>query len=767
MYWADKIAKQIIASDRFQPYWVDDMKTPSGRVHVGALRGVIVHDLVHRALKDQGRPVTFTYVFEDHDPMDDVPVYLDRAVYAQHLGKPLFSIPSPDKKAKNYAEYFALDFQKAFRKIGSDPEIIWTGGLYKTGRMNADIKTCLDKAAVIKKIFETTYKKTIPHPWYPFQVCCPKCGKQSTTKVTNWNGHQVSFVCGINAVNWTNGCGYEGTVSPFSEKGHYAGKLPWKVEWPVKWKVIGVTIEGAGKDHMSAGGSHDVAEQICEQVLDYPTPYPVPYEFFLIGGKKMSSSKGRGSSAAEVSQSMPPYLLRFLMTRTRIEQAIDFDPEGDTIPDLFDEYDRCWYSYVSGNDQDLARVFELSQIDAVPEKEAVFLPRFRTVAQIVQFPNVDPLTYFAEEKGNALTALEKRVIEDRMQYAKIWLSEYAPEEDNFQPKQKVPDEAFKLSVNQQNFLRKLQELLDTVKSAEELQQKMYDLSKTLNISAKDAFAAIYLTLLGKTHGPKAAWYIWHLPRNFVKERFAAVQVKQPKKTNFTFSLLNKPELFSISQEAKARFPSITVGIAIIKNVTVTKENSGLQEEIDLFLDSIKGLTTETLGKFPEIQSYRKIYKETGIDWHSRRPSPEALLRRVVLNKGLYSINSCVDAYNLVVMRNRVSSGAFNLNAIKFPTELRFARAGESIHLLGDEEPTPYKTGEIAYFDAIGGFNIDFNYRDAKRTKVDEQTKNLWINIDGVYEITRAQVEKTLQETIDLITKYCGGTVETAGIVTAS
>ena len=39
-----------------------------------------------------------------------------------------------------------------------------------------------------------------------------------------------------------------------------AGKLPWKLEWVAKWKVLPVTVEGAGKDHMGAGGSHKVAD---------------------------------------------------------------------------------------------------------------------------------------------------------------------------------------------------------------------------------------------------------------------------------------------------------------------------------------------------------------------------------------------------------------------------------------------------------------------------------------------------------------------------
>ena len=96
---------------------------------------------------------------------------------------------------------------------------------------------------------------------------------------------------------------------------------------------------------MSKGGSYDIAAAVCREVLDYPPPYPVAYEWFTIGGRKMSSSKGIGSSAKEVSEILPPDVFRFLIVRSPIERAIDFNPEGETLSNLFDNYDRCLNTY--------------------------------------------------------------------------------------------------------------------------------------------------------------------------------------------------------------------------------------------------------------------------------------------------------------------------------------------------------------------------------------------------------------------------------------
>jgi len=503
MYWADKIASEIIKSGKHKPYWVDDMKSPSGRVHVGSLRGVLIHDFIYKALLDEGKKATFSYVIDDHDPMDSLPVYLDKKKYLPQMGKPLYTIPAPEPGFSSYAEYFAKEFIGVFNALGAKPKIIWASKLYKKGLMDNVIRAVLEKADVIRDIYKELYGQGKPADWYPFQVICPECGKVGTTKVYGWDGKEVSFKCLPDLAKWAKGCGHEGKISPFSG----TGKIPWKIEWAAKWKVIGVTIEGAGKDHMSAGGSHAVAVRVCERVINYPVPYAFSHEFFLIEGRKMASSKGRGASAREVSEIVPAYLLRFLMARTRYSRAIDFDPTGATIPDLFDEYDEAAGVYwQKDKNKDLGRVFEFSQPDGKVPKP-MFLPRFRDVAQVAQMPNISPQEYFKDKKGKKLSQPEEKELLQRIKYAKIWLDGYALAEAVFKIQDKVPGQVKKLSVKQKEYLAKLVILVGKAKKAEELEKKMYGLAKELKIPTKDTFAAVYVALLGKTHGPKAAWLI--------------------------------------------------------------------------------------------------------------------------------------------------------------------------------------------------------------------------------------------------------------------
>ncbi len=506
MYWSDEVAQKL--KERNLPLeWVDDMKTPSGRIHVGSLMGVVVHGLVHRSLEEVGVNTKYTYVFENHDPMDDIPSYLPQEEYKQYLGMPLYKIPSPVEGYENFAAYYAQEFMDTFNALGFHPEILWTKDLYMSGKMNDGIKKVLDQADVIRDIYKELYKKEVAQDWYPFQVYCEQCGKVSTTRVYNWDGENVHYRCPIDATDWTPGCGYEGKVSPYSDESRFTGKMPWKVEWAVKWQAIGVTVEGAGKDHMSKGGSHDLATMVAEKVLKYPVPYPVGYEFLLIGGKKMSSSKGRGYAAADMLQILPPELLRFLLVKMNIKQQTNFDPtEADTIPKLFDEYQEYSQHYFDDAKDDYARVFELSQIGEIQQPPST---RFTTLAQWVQMPNMQE-------------TIEKEGLLNWAPYAKFWLENFAPEKDRFTVQETLPESVNGLTELQKDYLKKLASLLDEINTADQLQIALYDLAKGINLGGKEAFQAIYTSILGKSSGPKAAWLIFSLDREFVKQRFAEV-----------------------------------------------------------------------------------------------------------------------------------------------------------------------------------------------------------------------------------------------------
>ncbi len=519
LVWVDVIVEDVLASRPADRYLINDAKSPSGPIHVGSLRGVVLHDSIARALRDGGCKVRFLYGFDDYDPMDARPVAVP-AEFDRYLGMPLSEIPSPDGSAPSFARYYALGFAAVCAKVGVRPEIYWTSEMYKSGQFNEAIRIALDRADELIQIDReiSGSKKAERHP---VQVVCEHCGRIGTTVMTGWDGPEVEYECRPDKVPWARGCGHHGRRSPFDG----GSKLQYKIEWAAKWRILGVTIEGAGKDHMTRGGSHDVASAVVERIFNYPTPYPIAYEFVLIGGRKMSTSRGVGAHAAELVDLLRPELARFLMVRPHYRQQINFDPGGETIPNLYDEYDRAADAYFGVATattpaeaealRDLARTFSFSRTNG--ESPRSHRVRFAKIAYSMQMPSVDLELMAMKEKGAPLTEADRSELRQRMDEARRWLHTYAPDHYRFDVQPSLP--AVTLNGGQREFLAQLAELVaEREWPGEELHARMHALKAQLGLPPKDAFGAIYRVFLGKDSGPQAGWFLAALDRDLVLRR---------------------------------------------------------------------------------------------------------------------------------------------------------------------------------------------------------------------------------------------------------
>ncbi len=544
MFWADRIAEEILK--RFEtdisegkPILIRDEKTLSGRVHVGSMRGVAIHGAISEALNKRGVKNVFKYELNDFDVFDGIPNYLDEKRFEPHLGKLLKDVPSPEPGFDNYAAYFGAEFRSVIEESGFHPEFYSGSEYYLNGSFDGVIREALTHAADIRRIYKQVSGGERAENWLPIAVVCPQCKKIATTWATDFDGETVAVQCRPGAKDaYAHGCSFEGRVSPFGGN----AKLPWKPEWAAKWKVHGVMVEGGGKDHSTKGGSRDVANHISDEVFHYAPPFDVPYEFFLVGGQKMSSSKGKGSSAKEISYLVPPKIFRLALLGKDINQAFNFDPEGDTIPVLFDLYDKLALGYKTEKEDDYAKLFEYIHLPAaeVPAKNSsgspqnfsrilplpdTFFPRFSQIAFIVQMPHLKLAKEVEAMKGAALSEADRLEMDERATYAKRWLETAAPEKFVFTLQDDMPEAAKNLSPIQKDALRMLKEFIESKEdmwSGEDMHAKLHALKEDAKISPADLFSAIYLSFLGKAYGPKAGWFLSVLDRGYVLRRLAEV-----------------------------------------------------------------------------------------------------------------------------------------------------------------------------------------------------------------------------------------------------
>lgn len=510
--WVDLLVSEILAQRPGSAHLVNDAKTPSGTVHVGSLRGVILHDCIARGLREAGVAARYLYGFDDYDPMDGLPPNVPPD-YVRYMGMPLSNIPAPDGSDRSYGRQFGEEFAEVFNRLGAHAEIYWTSEMYLRGNFDDAIRTALDRSGEIVAIVRETSGSRRADP-QTVQVLCEHCGRIGTTIVLGWDGREVAYECRPDKVPWAQGCGHRGRRSPFRG----GSKLQYRTEWAAKWKVLGVTVEGAGKDHMTRGGSHDSASAISERVFGYPTPFPIAYEFFLVGGRKMKSSRGLGVPAREVAEILRPDLARFLIVRPHFKRQINFDPSGETIPNLYDEYDRAADAFFGRlDDPDLSRDFHYGVVDAAPAD--VYLPRFAKVANLIQMPTVDVAREIGRDKGSPLSPSDRFELDRRISEARAWLATYAPDHYRFEVQPTLPAAAAELGDGQREFLARVAGAVAAgTLRGDELHARIHDLRRDMGLDPKAAFGAIYLAFLGKTSGPQAGWFLAALDRDFVIAR---------------------------------------------------------------------------------------------------------------------------------------------------------------------------------------------------------------------------------------------------------
>ena len=518
MFWADELAASATGAQV-----VNDSKTPSGTVHVGSLRGPVVVDTITRALRDAGVPVELRYGVDDLDPMDAQALLTPDAI-ERSMGVPLSRVPDPAGDCHDsYARHFAGVFIDTFDGLGIRPDTYyWMSEVYASGAMDRYIRTALDAAATIREIYVRVAKVRHPDDWHPLFVICQSCGRIGTTFVTGWDGERVRYECRADLVTWATGCGHHGETSPFGGR----AKLPYNVDWAAKWDLFGVTIEPAGKDLSTAGGSRDRSDAIAREVFGNEPPRNVPYEFLNIGGKKMSTSKGLGASAAQIVDVIPPEQLRLLFLRPRPNTAIEFDPDGtDAIPRLFDESDRL-AAATAGREvrgelpADHERLFALSLVEPdadVAAEAAAYRPAFSHLALLEQVPAVDVVERVTAEKGSALTDRERAIVEERRAAARAWLDAYAPDRARLAVQyDTLPSAAAELDEPQRAYLSALIPAIEsTAWDGERVQAAIFATATERDLPAGRAFAALYLAFLGRPSGPRAGWLLAALDCDFV------------------------------------------------------------------------------------------------------------------------------------------------------------------------------------------------------------------------------------------------------------
>ena len=160
----------------------------------------------------------------------------------------------------------------------------------------------------------------------------------------------------------------------------------------------------------------------------------------------------------------------------------------------------------------------------------------------------------------------------------------------------------------------------------------------------------------------------------------------------------------------------------------------------LLLAAAEGAARQALGggpaeQLPHVAAWRGAYRAFGAKPQRTRNSLEALLRRAA--SGLPRVNRLTDYYNAVSVLHQIPLGGEDLTRYTGPPRLLRAAGDEPFDTTADglpvtEHPEP---GEVIWCDAAGVTCRRWNWRQARRTQLREETSTALFILDVLDPVT--------------------------------
>ncbi|MBN8657073.1 MAG: hypothetical protein J0M11_15165 [Anaerolineae bacterium] len=211
------------------------------------------------------------------------------------------------------------------------------------------------------------------------------------------------------------------------------------------------------------------------------------------------------------------------------------------------------------------------------------------------------------------------------------------------------------------------------------------------------------------------------------------------------------------------FPDLVLGVVILHDIDNAKDHA----EITALLRQAEAELPAKFGgtpviEHPHIATWREAYRKFGAKPKDYPSSVENLTRRVLNGATIGHINNLVSLYNTISMRHILPVGGEDLDKIVGDVLLTKAGSDEkAIFLLGEKEARAPHAGEVLYKDENGAICRRWNWKEADRTKLTQETKNAFLVIEMLPPVSREVLETAIHEFADLVKQYCGGTVSTA------
>lgn len=514
MHWSEEIARKIIERNPNKEEYVCAAGiSPSGSIHIGNFRDVATSYFVYKALIKLGKKARFLFSWDELDRLRKIPVNVAKvnSDMEKYIGFPYVDVPNPfsDSDAQTYAEYFEREFEESIKSFGIEMDFRHQAKMYREGEYVEHIIHALKHRGEIFDILDSHRTQDAQEgereAYYPVSIYCPHCHKDTTT-ITS-----LSDDC--TKAHYTCKCGHEGD---FDFTKDFNCKLAWKIDWPMRWLHEKVDFEPGGKDHASINGSYDTSKDIARKVFGFEPPIFQGYEFIGIRGVagKMSGSSGLNLTPDTLLKLYQPEILLWLYSKTEPTKAFDFCFDDGILRQYF-EYDKMLTEVINGTADDYTK--DIMYYTNVPGRSVTPVPMGLLVqlGSVVDF-NPKMLEVVFDKIG---TPFKYEDFKDRVERAKFWLEECAPENTNHLLKKRNWDVYNTLNDQEKEEIKQLYDYLSKDGyTLDELQVELYAIPKRVRGISDDSkelkalqgayFKNVYKLLINKEKGPRLYLFLF-------------------------------------------------------------------------------------------------------------------------------------------------------------------------------------------------------------------------------------------------------------------
>ena len=531
MLWPCHEAKRIISSlgDR-RTVVLETGFGPSGLPHIGTYGEIVRTEFVALALRDLGYEPRIVSFLDDLDGLRKVPGGFPEWLH-DFLGRPVSDIPDPFGCCESFSKHMHKMLAQMINEAGVSCEYVFSSEEYNRGTFNTAIESVINNVEALNTMVVPTLSEEVGAKWFPFFAKCEKCGKLYTTRVesADIDRQTVDYVCDVE-FGAVSGCGHRGTTCYLNG----AGKLPWRVDWPARWFALNVDYEIHGKDLIE---SASLGKLIMGRVFKRPPPQTMVYELFLSAdGSRISKSKGFGiDPTLWLKYGTRDSLHLMLYKKPKQAKRLDVSRMPSYVNEAFDISADFYRSPKENREPGERHPYEFLTLFKPPDPDPGRIDYATLCNLVAALGERDPALIreyaakLAADDTSALPSSKSQVPSSELIDCLVQKAiAFADEVLTAQP---APE--LELADNEAQAVSDFVDYLRSgVGSGEEIQTKVFDLTRLHAITQPRIFQILYILILKQLEGPRLGEFISILGHERTAERIEAsfARLREAKKS---------------------------------------------------------------------------------------------------------------------------------------------------------------------------------------------------------------------------------------------